>query len=106
MVTEYAAKAYEPAAAAWHTLRDDNLAGARAQAAWLERVKAGWDGVKVYAVEDDAGEARRSGSSVTVTVQLYPGTLGPERPPPGRGLRLRITNGRAFGDQRRAAGVR
>lgn len=89
MVTEYAAKAYEPAAAAWHALRDDNLAGARAQAAWLERVKAGWDQVKVYAVEDDAGEARRSGSSVTVTVQLYPGTLGPED------LRLDVVYGAA-----------
>ncbi|MCX7616368.1 alpha-glucan family phosphorylase [Tepidiforma sp.] len=78
MVSDYARRAYGPAASAWHALRAENLGRARELAAWLERVRAGWDAVKVYAVEDDGSELRPADAPVTVRVQLYPGPLQPE----------------------------
>jgi starch phosphorylase len=78
MVAEYANTAYEHAAESWGRLRESGLAAAREQAAWLERVTAGWNEVKVCAVEDDAMEAELAGTPVTVTVQIHPGPLTPE----------------------------
>lgn len=78
MVAEYAGTAYEHAAASWGGLRESGLAAARDQAAWLERVTAGWSEVKVCAVEDDATETGLAGTPVTVTVQIHPGPLAPE----------------------------
>jgi len=77
MVSDYATRAYGPAAAAWHALRANGLERARELAAWLERVRAGWDAVKVYAVDDDGSEVRPAGAPVRVDVQLYPGPLQP-----------------------------
>jgi starch phosphorylase len=89
MVQDYAMKAYGPAAAAWHALRIDNLSRARELAAWLERVRAGWEAVKVYAVEDDGSEVRPANAAVGVRVQLYPGPLQPSD------LQVDIVYGRA-----------
>lgn len=89
MVRDYAMKAYRPAAAAWHALRAENLARARELAAWLERVRAGWESVKVYAVEDDGSEVRGAEEAVNVRVQLHPGPLQPAE------LQVDIVFGRA-----------
>ncbi len=93
MVEEYARKAYGPAAAAWHALRADGLARARELAAWMERVRAHWESVKVYTVEDDGTELRRAGEPVRVRVQLHPGGLQPGE------LRVDIVYGRAGAGQ-------
>lgn len=89
MVAEYARRAYGPAAAAWHALRADGLARARELAAWMERVRAQWESVKVYTVEDDGTELRRAGEPVRVRVQLHPGGLQPGE------LKVDIVYGRA-----------
>jgi len=75
MVAEYAATAYERAATGWERLRASGVAAARDQAAWIERVRAGWHEVKVCDVDDDSGESRPSGTAVAVIVQIHPGSL-------------------------------
>ncbi len=75
MVSEYARGAYAPAAASWHRLREDGLRPARALSAWLTRMAAGWQAIKVLSVEDDLGEAPSSNAPVTVTVQAHFGAL-------------------------------
>ena len=74
MVAEYADKAYAPAARSWHILKEDDLAAARDQAQWLDRVRAGWSEVKVH----DVSHVRSEGPTISVSVQLHPGQLGPE----------------------------
>lgn len=76
MVAEYAETAYTRAAASWGRLRDSGLAMARDQAAWQDRVNAGWHEVKICDVDDDGGPQRGAGP-VTVTVQVHPGQLQP-----------------------------
>ncbi|GIW13219.1 MAG: alpha-glucan phosphorylase [Tepidiforma sp.] len=108
MVSDYAERAYGPAAQAWHALRAEHLGRARELAAWLERVRAGWEGVKVYAVEDDGSEVRPASAPVAVRVQLYPGPLQPEdlqvdivygRTEAGRELRVEAVAPMAFAGQ-------
>lgn len=77
MVAEYARKAYAPAAASWRRLRQDNLAPARDQAQWLNRVASAWDGVKVLAVEDNAGDDVLAGTTIEVTARVSSASLGP-----------------------------
>ncbi|MBA4179111.1 MAG: hypothetical protein C0506_00840 [Anaerolinea sp.] len=77
MVAEYAEKAYAPAAASWRRLREDNMNPARDQAQWLQRVSAGWDTVKILAVEDTAKDEILAGTPVTVSVQMHLGHLAP-----------------------------
>lgn len=73
MVREYAEKAYAPAAASWERLTAGDLAIAREQAAWVERVSTHWGEVKICDIDDQpAAEA------VAVTVRVHPGELRPE----------------------------
>ena len=76
MVAEYAETAYTRAAASWGRLRDSGLAMARDQAAWQDRVSAGWSEVKICDVDDDGG-TRQGAGGVTVTAQVHPGPLQP-----------------------------
>jgi len=71
MVAEYAERAYQPSIQRWHALQADGAAAARELAAWLDRVRAGWPGVKLHDVSVTRGE----GPGVTVSVQLHPGEL-------------------------------
>jgi starch phosphorylase len=71
MVGEYAERAYAPAAARWHKLGAGGLTGARALSAWLERVRAGWQSVKIH----DVAAVRGEGADVAVSVQIHPGEL-------------------------------
>jgi starch phosphorylase len=71
MVSEYATRAYAPAAAGWTSLKAGGLHSSRDLAAWLERVRAGWHTVKVLDVADSRGEGRE----VAVAAQVHPGDL-------------------------------
>ncbi len=77
MVSEYATEAYTPASRSWHRLREDGMAPARDQAAWLQRIQANWYGVKVLAVEDTAHEHIMAGQPVVVTAQAHLDGLQP-----------------------------
>ncbi|MEP6870394.1 MAG: alpha-glucan family phosphorylase [Anaerolineaceae bacterium] len=77
MVTEYARKAYAPAAASWRILRENNLAAARDQAEWLRRVTAAWGGVEITRLEDSATDTVLSGTPINVTARINSGGLAP-----------------------------
>lgn len=78
MVGEYAERAYAAAATSFASLREDGGRRARDLAAWLSRVRAGWQAIKICAVEDDAPAIITAGGPpVTVTVQIHPGNLTP-----------------------------
>ena len=74
MVTEYASKAYTPAAAGWQCLRSNDLAAARSLSEWLDRVRAGWHSVRIHDVSDSGSPAQER---VTVSVRVDPGVLQP-----------------------------
>ena len=77
MVADYATKGYAPAATSWQRLREDNMAASRDQAEWLQRVSAGWDTVKILAVEDTGADEILAGTPVVVTAQMHLGQLAP-----------------------------
>ena len=70
LVTEYAVRAYTPAARGWQRLRENSLAPARSLAAWLEKVTAAWPSVQVDSVDDDAGREASGEVRVRAVVQL------------------------------------
>jgi starch phosphorylase len=77
MVRDYVTELYEPTAGTADRLRVDDLARARALAGWKARVLAGWDDVKVEAVEA-SGEVADLGATRDVTVTVSLGSLGPD----------------------------
>lgn len=75
MVSEYAERAYAPAATSWQRLREDGLRPARELSGWIARMAAGWQAIKVLSVEDDLAGEHTSNAPVTVTVQAHFGSL-------------------------------
>jgi glycogen phosphorylase len=92
MVTEYAQRAYVPAARAWAELTADGLRHTREAAAWDERVRAAWQGVKICDVNDSGEDSLDSGTPVTVEVQVHFGALSPED------CRVEVVHGPAAAD--------
>ncbi|MEZ5178550.1 MAG: hypothetical protein R2746_09790 [Acidimicrobiales bacterium] len=76
MVRDYVTDLYEPTAASADALRGDDHARARALAAWKAAVLAGWDGVKVGAVEAD-DDVADLGTRRAVQVAVALGALSP-----------------------------
>ncbi|HWC10320.1 MAG TPA: alpha-glucan family phosphorylase, partial [Acidimicrobiales bacterium] len=76
MVRDYVTDMYEPAAARGRTLGADGSARARELAAWKARVRAGWNGVKVDAVEAD-GHPSDVGATRSVRTHVVLGELDP-----------------------------
>jgi starch phosphorylase len=74
MVTEYATRAYAPAAASWERLRSNELIAARDLAGWLDRVRAGWHSIRILEVSDSGSPAR---DAITVSVRVHSGVLDP-----------------------------
>ena len=90
MVRDYVEQLYEPTAARADAISAAGYAGARALAAWKQRVQAHWDEVRIEGVESDSGVAdlgteRRVEVAVSlgqlttddVAVQLAYGPVGP-----------------------------
>jgi starch phosphorylase len=78
MVREYARRAYEPAAQTWTSLRRDSYAPSRDLAAWLARMSQEWPSVKLCDVSDTAPAEIGGGTSVSVRVQVFLGSIQPE----------------------------
>lgn len=78
MVREYTQKYYEPARAHYQALSDNNLARARALAAWCERVRAEWHAVHIEKVEARMAEKLYVRQNIPVQVWVHLGALTPE----------------------------
>ena len=77
MVRDYVVELYEPAAQRGDTLGADDQARSRALAGWKQRVRAGWNSVRVEVADPDDGVTDLGGARVvTGTVQL--GSLSPD----------------------------
>ncbi len=77
MVRDYTERLYEPAAAAADRVSADGYAGAKALAAWTERVKVAWGDVQVTGVQADSTTAELNAHrQVSAWVKL--GSLGPD----------------------------
>lgn len=79
MVRDYVTRLYVPAAESAVALRSDDFALAREVAAWKDRMRSAWWGVRVDHVESDtAGDALRLGQSVAIRAYVSLGELTPE----------------------------
>ena len=76
MVRDYVTRLYEPAAASAHAVDDHDWARARSLAAWKTKVRAGWPGVHVDAVDADASDAHE-GDRRTAVAQVSIDGLDP-----------------------------
>ncbi|WP_131736191.1 alpha-glucan family phosphorylase [Actinomadura roseirufa] len=78
MVRDYVEGYYAPAAASARAMAADGYAGARALAAWKQRVAKAWPGVAVEHVESNGEESPRVGAHLAVRVVVDLGELAPE----------------------------
>lgn len=78
MVQEYTQRYYLPAAARLDTLTADQMARARALAAWKTRVQAEWRQVRVELVQAEAPAELQIGSAVGAQARVYLGALSPQ----------------------------
>ena len=78
MVTEYVERFYLPAAEhVWELMLDD-MAGARALAEWVERVRAEWAHLGFEEVHVEAPESLAVGTAMPITVRVRLGNLTPD----------------------------
>ncbi|WP_067461451.1 alpha-glucan family phosphorylase [Actinomadura macra] len=77
MVRDYVEGYYDPAAASARAMSTDKYAGARALAAWKQRVSSGWPRVAVEHVESTGEESPHVGGRLTVRVLVDLGVLDP-----------------------------
>jgi starch phosphorylase len=77
MVREYAERMYLPGGARWETLAAENLARAKALAAWKARVRAAWSAVTVQGVQVDTLAPLEAGGERAVLAEVALGTLQP-----------------------------
>ncbi len=78
MLAEYAERFYIPAFESSARLTEDDYAGTRETAAWMERVRAAWEGVSIAGVRVGLkGDECRVGDSVPVEVVVRAPDLGP-----------------------------
>jgi starch phosphorylase len=77
MVRDYVEQLYEPTAARTDRLTADRFSRTRQLAAWKARVRQAWDGVRVDAVDSEAGVASL-GTRRTVEAVIALGRLSPD----------------------------
>lgn len=92
MVRDYVRRLYAPAAGVARALNDD-YAGARDLAAWKQRVRAAWSGVRVEHVESSGvGDAPEVGAVMSTRAFVALGSLSPED------VAVQLVHGRAGAD--------
>jgi starch phosphorylase len=77
MVLQYMEEAYGPATERFHRLVQDDMAGAKALAAWKDRLHQHWDEIQVIRIEDDAPPELQVGDSLRVQAEIVLGALKP-----------------------------
>ena len=89
MVRDYTRQLYAPAATTGRAMNAD-YAGARELAAWKQRVKAGWDAVRVEHVDSSGvGDAPELGAALSVHAFVSLGSLTPDD------VQVQVVHGRA-----------
>ncbi|MER7548109.1 alpha-glucan family phosphorylase [Actinomadura sp.] len=78
MLRDYVEDLYTPAAASERAMVADEYAGARALAAWKQRVRKAWPGVAVEHVESNGEESPQAGARLAVRVVVDLAGLDPD----------------------------
>jgi len=78
MVQEYAREMYFPAASRFDRLASDECRVARELAVWLDKVRQGWDQVRITAIESDASDGLPVYTDLNVRAQVHLGPLSPQ----------------------------
>jgi len=78
MVREYTERFYLPAAARYRQLTADEIARARALAAWKARVQEGWSQIRIEAVDAGPPTELQIGGAVQAQARIHLGNLTPD----------------------------
>ena len=78
MVLKYMEEAYEPATQRFHRLTADDMAGAKALAAWKAHLRQHWDKIKIVQIKDDSPAEYQVGDSLHVQAEIILGKLKPD----------------------------
>ena len=78
MVSDYTCRFYTKAHAQFRLLEAGSAARAKALAAWMTKVRAGWPQVRVESVEDGPGAALLVGTNLRAHARVQLGPLTPE----------------------------
>jgi len=77
MVLQYMEEAYLPAIQRFHRLTEEDMAGAKALAAWKTHLRKHWDKIKIVRVEDDSPAEIQVGDLLRVQAEIVLGKLQP-----------------------------
>ena len=78
MVQEYTEQFYLPGAELYERVTADEMAGAKALAAWKTRVQSGWSQVRVEEVETESFRELQVGDKFDARARVHLGSLTPE----------------------------
>ncbi|NOZ77050.1 MAG: glycosyltransferase family 1 protein, partial [Euryarchaeota archaeon] len=78
MLIEYYERLYRPALERYNALADRDMEKARALAAWKERVRKAWDGIRIGRVSTGPSRELKVGTELHVEVEVELGELSPE----------------------------
>jgi starch phosphorylase len=77
MLEDYVHRFYLPSAVNWNKIQSDRFSGVRNLSAWMDRVKAGWQQLRIVETKTDSRTGIQSGGSLKVEVTLQLGQLSP-----------------------------
>jgi starch phosphorylase len=77
MLEDYVDRFYLPSAITWSKIQADGFSGVRNLSAWTERVKAGWNQVRIVETKTDSRAGIQAGETLKVEVTLQLGRLSP-----------------------------
>ena len=77
MLEDYVHRFYLPSAIYWNKVQSDRFSGVRNLTAWMDRVKAGWQQLRILETKTDGRAGIQAGGSLRVEVTLQLGRLSP-----------------------------
>jgi len=77
MLEDYVDRFYLPSAITWSKIQADGFSGVRNLSAWTDRVKAGWNQLRIVETKTDSRAGIQAGETLKVEVTLQLGRLSP-----------------------------
>ena len=77
MLEDYVDRFYLPSAIIWSKIQADGFSGVRNLSAWTDRVKAGWNQLRIVETKTDSRAGIQAGEMLKVEVTLQLGRLSP-----------------------------